>query len=104
MLRTWLPVGIVVVVSAVSNSSLVAVPCLTQASPTGQEAYAQNDNEAIKSLGIFNSGFFSSDGSINAITKPTFYFMGGPSDIAYENVSFNPLCFHMAIPWLPPTR
>ena len=50
----------------------------------GLQAYSQND--AVKSIGIFDSGFFDSNG-IGAITKPTFYFLGGPSDIAYENVS-----------------
>lgn len=54
---------------------------------TGLEAYGQVNEEAVKSIGIFNSGFYSSDGSIDGITKPTFYFLGGPEDIAYENVS-----------------
>jgi hypothetical protein len=43
-------------------------------------------NDQVKSIGIFDSGFFDGSG-IGSITKPTFYFLGGPSDIAYENVS-----------------
>lgn len=67
----------------------------------GLEAYHLRDDDRVKFLGIFNSGFLPMDpgssggvsvpwedpSSIEEVHKPVFYFLGGPSDIAYENVS-----------------
>jgi len=70
----------------------------------GTMAYAVEGDKRIKTLGIFNSGNFpnfggfggkgSLDGGkgmlmvqsdVTKFTKPIFYFLGGPSDIAYAN-------------------
>ncbi|KAK8079356.1 hypothetical protein PG997_007174 [Apiospora hydei] len=66
----------------------------------GLETYLQRDNPYVSYLGIFNSGFLpggnassnlpdgttSEDPStISQVHKPTFYFLGGPTDIAYAN-------------------
>lgn len=54
----------------------------------GTEAYGVVDDARVKALGIFNSGQLSPQGTQNVVTKirkPTFFFLGGPSDIAYEN-------------------
>ncbi|KAL2869779.1 alpha/beta hydrolase family protein [Aspergillus lucknowensis] len=55
----------------------------------GLEAYQLRDDERVTGLGIFNSGFVAGMGddpsAISEVTKPTFYFLGGSSDIAYEN-------------------
>ncbi|KAK4646422.1 hypothetical protein QC761_210330 [Podospora bellae-mahoneyi] len=57
----------------------------------GVEAYTAgvNDNR-VTTIGIYNSGLLSEQESRNVvprINKPIFYFMGGPSDIAFNNVS-----------------
>lgn len=44
----------------------------------------------VTTIGIFNSGRYDAGGTNNVlprITKPIFFFLGGPSDIAYGNVS-----------------
>ncbi|KAK4172397.1 hypothetical protein QBC36DRAFT_197073 [Triangularia setosa] len=56
----------------------------------GVEAYTAgvNDNR-VTTIGIYNSGLLSGNESRNVvpkINKPIFYFMGGPSDIAFNNV------------------
>lgn len=57
----------------------------------GLEAYILRSDDRVSLLGIFNSGFvagYREDPSmINEVHKPTFYFLGGSTDIAYENVS-----------------
>jgi hypothetical protein len=45
-------------------------------------------NEAVKALGIFNSGLLGGFELAGQLTKPTMYALGGPDDIAYGNVSF----------------
>ncbi|KAL4906969.1 hypothetical protein BDW74DRAFT_176566 [Aspergillus multicolor] len=64
----------------------------------GLEAYQMRDDERVKYLGIFNSGFldlgFFGDllgmpnedpETIKEVKKPVFYFLGGETDIAYKN-------------------
>jgi hypothetical protein len=46
-------------------------------------------NEAVKALGIFNSGLLGGFELAGRLTKPTMYALGGPDDIAYGNVSFS---------------
>ncbi|KAL4936395.1 hypothetical protein BDV06DRAFT_227938 [Aspergillus oleicola] len=66
----------------------------------GLETYQMRDDERVRFLGIFNSGFIA-DGSfsglpddgpmleapetISEVHKPVFYFLGGPTDVAYPN-------------------
>ena len=55
----------------------------------GTEAYAQNQDERVSAFGIFNSGTLDpsqTDATLDAINVPIFYFLGGPTDIAYGNV------------------
>ena len=54
----------------------------------GTEAYEMEGNAAVKALGIFNSGLLGGYELAGQLTKPTLYALGGPDDIAYENVSF----------------
>lgn len=64
----------------------------------GLETYAQRANPLVSYLGIFNSGFLPPNdatlggqedpSTIAEVHKPTFYFLGGPTDIAYVNVRF----------------
>ncbi|KAF2727524.1 hypothetical protein EJ04DRAFT_451154, partial [Polyplosphaeria fusca] len=54
----------------------------------GIETYVNWADERVSSIGIFNSGQLAANESIaiaSKINKPIFYFMGGPTDIAYEN-------------------
>ncbi|KAL5334408.1 Alpha/Beta hydrolase protein [Aspergillus crustosus] len=60
----------------------------------GLEAYELRDDERVKGLGIFNSGFFDfrfpvpgweGPETIGEVRKPVFWFLGGEGDIAYEN-------------------
>lgn len=63
----------------------------------GTEAYEQADDERVSAIGIFNSGQLSSEGTeavVSQLTKPIFFFLGGPTDIAYENVI---ILFHYRI-------
>jgi hypothetical protein len=75
----------------------------------GLEAYQMRDDERVRYLGIFNSGFldlgFFGDllglpnedpDTIKDVKKPVFYFLGGKKDIAYKNVclSFRKLPIH----------
>lgn len=49
--------------------------------------YRVRDHPLVKVIGIFNSGQLNSNVIAKSLTKPAFYFLGGPSDIAYKNVS-----------------
>ncbi|KAF2734662.1 beta xylanase, partial [Polyplosphaeria fusca] len=54
----------------------------------GVEAYEVIGDSRVKALGIFNSGQMSQDGTnkvVPGIKKPIFFFLGGSSDIAYNN-------------------
>ncbi|KAK3995046.1 hypothetical protein QBC44DRAFT_390324 [Cladorrhinum sp. PSN332] len=55
----------------------------------GVEAYSAGHNDSrVSTIGIFNSGLLSvqeSERIAKGIKKPTFYFLGGESDIAYAN-------------------
>ncbi|KAK7928944.1 hypothetical protein PG985_005942 [Apiospora marii] len=61
----------------------------------GLETYQQRDNPYVSYLGIFNSGFLPPNdttlegqedpATIAEVHKPTFYFLGGPTDVAYPN-------------------
>ncbi|SPO01617.1 uncharacterized protein DNG_04291 [Cephalotrichum gorgonifer] len=54
----------------------------------GIEAYGQNEDDRISAFGIFNSGTLDAsktDATLAAIKTPIFFFLGGQSDIAYEN-------------------
>jgi dienelactone hydrolase len=66
----------------------------------GLETYQMRDEENIRTLGIFNSGFVPGDrgplpndtivegpDTIKKVHKPVFYFLGGSTDVAYPNVS-----------------
>jgi dienelactone hydrolase len=73
----------------------------------GMLAYTVENDKRVKALGIFNSGNFAKDSQGNSkggdpaakggrlmvytdvtkFTKPVFYFLGGPKDVAYQNVS-----------------
>jgi hypothetical protein len=81
----------------------------------GTMAYAVEGDKRIRTLGIFNSGNFGKSaapkggpggmfGKLNGgkgmlmvqsdvtkFTKPVFYFLGGPKDMAYANVSITEL-------------
>ncbi|KAL5364463.1 Alpha/Beta hydrolase protein [Aspergillus floccosus] len=65
----------------------------------GLEAYKMRSDDRVSFLGIFNSGFLKeapapggpvvpdveSPEAISEVHKPVFYFIGGPTDIAYAN-------------------
>ncbi|KAK8050195.1 hypothetical protein PG994_011925 [Apiospora phragmitis] len=54
----------------------------------GIEAYAQAFDSRVTAISIFNSGQYDTGGTNNVlprITKPIFFFLGGPSDIAHNN-------------------
>ncbi|KAF2173140.1 hypothetical protein M409DRAFT_17087 [Zasmidium cellare ATCC 36951] len=54
----------------------------------GLEAYEQAQDERVSAIGTFNSGQFTEQGTqevVSKVMKPIFFFLGGPSDIAYEN-------------------
>lgn len=56
----------------------------------GLEAYDMNQDDRVTAFGIFNSGILDqaeTDETLAAINVPIFFFLGGPTDIAYENVS-----------------
>lgn len=60
----------------------------------GLEAYAAGLNDSrVGHLGIFNSGELNEQASeeiAGNLTKPVFYLLGGPSDVAYPNVGKTP--------------
>ncbi|KAK4251843.1 hypothetical protein C7999DRAFT_10473 [Corynascus novoguineensis] len=51
----------------------------------GIEAYAQIWDDRVQSIGIWSSGLLDNYTAANDFTKPVFFFLGGPSDIAYQN-------------------
>jgi hypothetical protein len=52
----------------------------------GLMTYMAADDERLTTIAIFNSGLFSEDPTTLAkVRTPTAYFLGGSSDIAYEN-------------------
>lgn len=53
----------------------------------GLEALDMKDEPRVGHIGVFNSGYRADTARATTIKKPTFFFLGGPSDIAYENVS-----------------
>ncbi|KAJ3053590.1 hypothetical protein HK097_003917 [Rhizophlyctis rosea] len=56
----------------------------------GLEAYEMRSDSRVKSIGIFNSGQFdqsSTNRVVPQVRVPIFFFLGGPSDIAYNNDS-----------------
>ena len=59
----------------------------------GTQAYAiVNKDPRITTIGIFNSGMINAtDATPSLVQVPIFFFLGGPTDIAYANVSFSPL-------------
>jgi len=54
----------------------------------GVEAYTQVWNSRVESIGIWSSGLLTNYTMAAQIQKPVFYFLGGSSDIAYQNVRF----------------
>jgi dienelactone hydrolase len=51
---------------------------------------AGKDDPRVSNIWIFSSGCLtaaSRQAWLGNLTKPAFYFMGGPSDVAYSNVS-----------------
>lgn len=61
----------------------------------GTEAYEMQNNDAVSSIGIFNSGLLGDYEFASQISKPIMYALGGPDDIAYENVSLSLACSHI---------
>jgi dienelactone hydrolase len=53
----------------------------------GLEALDMKDDPRVSHIGVFNSGYLQNAERAATIKKPTFYFLGGSSDIAYANVS-----------------
>jgi dienelactone hydrolase len=54
----------------------------------GMQAYTQAHDPRVKALGIFNSGAKETNNTMASMfDKPVFYFLGGPNDIAWANVS-----------------
>ncbi|KAF2742647.1 hypothetical protein M011DRAFT_481552 [Sporormia fimetaria CBS 119925] len=55
----------------------------------GVEAYEQYQDSRVKTIGIFNSGQMDEGGTRRVVpnirNKSVFFFLGGPSDIAYNN-------------------
>ena len=60
----------------------------------GLQAYTVGNDPRFAAIGILSSGQFSEADSkavAAKVTKPIFYFMGGSSDVAYPNVSIEPV-------------
>lgn len=53
----------------------------------GLEAYAVSNDKRVTTTGIFSSGLLddANDYQLRQLTKPIAYFIGGSSDIAYQN-------------------
>jgi len=78
-------------ISSKAGSGLYAAADPTRISAAGMscggvEAYDMNANDKVSFIGIFNSGLLRNTTDIEKIKKPVFFFLGGPSDIAYVNV------------------
>jgi len=55
------------------------------------QAYQLAQDPRVTAIGIFNSGITNASEPLpTKITKPIFYFLGGPTDIAYKNVRAPP--------------
>jgi hypothetical protein len=52
----------------------------------GLESYDAGTDPRVSTIGIFNSGFRNTSEKVKGIKKPIFYFLGGPTDMAYANV------------------
>jgi len=53
----------------------------------GTQAYSISMDPRVTAIGIFNSGLINATDPLpTQITKPIFYFLGGSTDIAYQNV------------------
>jgi dienelactone hydrolase len=61
----------------------------------GGDAYRVVNDRRVSVLGVFNSGTMG--GSTSSFSKPVFYFLGGPSDMAYRNVCLNKFCSKFSI-------
>ena len=49
----------------------------------------------VDTIGVVSSGLLSNYTAASAWKKPVLFVMGGSGDIAYQNVSFPPFCFHL---------
>lgn len=70
----------------------------------GTQAYARNRDTRVSAFGIFNSGTFEAsqtEATLGAINVPIFFFLGGPRDIAYQNVSIIPSLVYSSLVALP---
>jgi dienelactone hydrolase len=54
----------------------------------GVEAYDQIWDSRIMGIGIWSSGLLTNQTAASNFRKPIFFFMGGQSDIAFANVSY----------------
>ena len=60
----------------------------------GIQAYTQADDSRVTAIAILNSGQKTAANPIpGKMSKPIFYFLGGPTDIAYENVRPTAMCY-----------
>ena len=76
-------------VEAYANADTSRIAAVGQ-SCGGIQAYSVVGDECVTALGIFNSEIIdASDPLLSTITKPVFYFFGGPTDIAYKNMRMN---------------
>lgn len=83
----WITAGEGVQAFATADTSRIAV---AGQSCGGIQAYSVHDDERVTAIGIFNSGMLDASSPIpSTVTKPIFYFLGGPSDIAYSNVGLS---------------
>lgn len=83
----WITEGEGVAAYASADVSQIAV---AGQSCGGVQAYSVSDDERVTAIGIFNSGMLDASSPIpSTVTKPIFYFLGGPTDIAYANVSLS---------------
>ncbi|KAK4161310.1 hypothetical protein QBC43DRAFT_357846 [Cladorrhinum sp. PSN259] len=51
----------------------------------GVEAYSQINDPRVSNIGIWSSGLLGDYDKARNFRKPVFFFLGGPSDIAYAN-------------------
>lgn len=51
----------------------------------GIEAYAQIWDSRVQGVGIWNSGLLTNYTAAQSFRKPVFFFLGGSTDIAYQN-------------------
>ena len=62
----------------------------------GIQAYSASLDSRVTLTGIFNSGLISQGNTVlfDKLRAPIGWFLGGPTDIAYENVSFISFLYH----------